>query len=107
MDNLYAEIVKMSTVLQGIAGDILTIKHTTSELKNTVEGIQEKMEEAEGRIQQLEDSTECLMSNREHDEKKMDAMWNRMQVLENHSKRHNVRLVGFKETFETNGTMES
>ena len=47
------------------------------------------------------------MSNREHDEKKMDAMWNRMQVLETHSKRHNVRLVGFKETFETNGTMES
>ncbi|CAL8390741.1 unnamed protein product [Gadus morhua 'NCC'] len=39
------------------------------------------MEEAEGRIQQLEDTTECLMSNREHDEKKMDAMWNRMQEL--------------------------
>ncbi|CAL8372947.1 unnamed protein product [Arctogadus glacialis] len=80
MDNLYAEIVKMSTMLQGTAGDILTIKHTTSELKNTVEGIQGKLEEAEGRIHQLEDTTERLMSNREHDERKMDAMWNHMQA---------------------------
>ena len=72
-----------------------------------MEGIQGKLEEAEGRIHQLEYTTERLISNREHDEKKMDAMWNRMQVLETHSKRHNVRLVGFKETFETNGTMES
>ena len=72
-----------------------------------MEGIQGKLEEAEGRIHQLEYTTERLISNREHEEKKMDAMWNRMQVLENHSKRHNVRLVGFKETFETNGTMES
>ena len=89
MDNLYAEIVKMSTMLQGIAEDILTIKHTTSELKNTVNRIQEKLDEAEGRIHQLEDTAERLLSNREHDEKRMDTMWNRMQVLENHSKRHN------------------
>ena len=37
----------------------------------------------------------------------MDAMWDCIQVLENHRKRNNVRLLGFKETFGTNGTLQS
>ncbi|KAF1392169.1 hypothetical protein PFLUV_G00049770 [Perca fluviatilis] len=32
-------------------------------------------------------------------------MWDRIQALENHSKRNNVRLIGLKETFGTNGTL--
>lgn len=28
-------------------------------------------------------------------------------MLENHSKRNNVRLLGLKETYQTNGTMEA
>lgn len=55
----------------------------------------------------MEDATEGLINNRDQDEKRMDAMWNRLQMLENHSKRNNVRLVGLKETYGTNGTMES
>lgn len=34
----------------------------------------------------------------------MEIMWDRIQALENHSKRNNVRLIGLKETFGTNGT---
>lgn len=60
MDNMFAEISKMSTTLQGVAADIITIKETTNELKNTVNGIQERLEEAEGRICHLEDTTERL-----------------------------------------------
>ena len=86
---------------------MLTIKQTISELKITVNAIQEKLEEAEGRIHHLEDATEGLINNRDRDEKRMDAMWNRLQMLENHSKRNNVRLVGLKETYGTNGTMVS
>ena len=70
MDNLFAEVTKMSTMLQ----------------------------EAEGRIHHLENATEGLINNRDRHEKRMDAMWNHLQMLENHSKRNNVRLVGLKET---------
>ena len=48
MDNLFAEMTKMSTTLQGIAADILTIKQTTSELKIKLNGIQEKLKVPEG-----------------------------------------------------------
>lgn len=35
----------------------------------------------------------------------MDVIWDRIQALENHSKRNHVRLIGLKETFWTNGTL--
>lgn len=50
LENLFVEISKMSNTLHGGAADITTIKETTNELKNTVNGIQEKLEEAEGRF---------------------------------------------------------
>lgn len=46
------------------------------------------------------------MNDGEGVEKKMEVLWDRIQMLENHSKRNNVRLLGLKETYGTNGTME-
>lgn len=68
--------------------------------------MQVRLEEAEGRISHLEDTTERLVSNQEHDDKRMKALWDRIQMHENHSKRNNVRLLGMKETYGTNGTIE-
>lgn len=48
LENVYGEITKMSTTLQMVATDILTIKQTTAELKTTVNAIQERVEEAKG-----------------------------------------------------------
>ena len=62
---MFSEISKMSTMLQAVAADILTIKETTNELKNTVNGIQVRLDEAEGRISHLEDKTDRLVSNGE------------------------------------------
>lgn len=107
LENMFAEISKISTTLQGVAADILTIKETTNELKNTVSGMEVRLEEAEGRISHLEDTTERLVTSGEHGERRMEVLWDRIQMLENHSKRNNVRLLGLKETYGTNGTMES
>lgn len=46
------------------------------------------------------------MNDGEDTRRKMEALWNRIQMLVNHSKRNNVRLLGLKETYGTNGTME-
>ena len=106
LENMFSEISKMSTMLQAVAADILTIKETTNELKNTVNGIQVRLDEAEGRISHLEDKTDRLVINGEHSEKRMEVLWDRIQMLENHSKRNNVRVLGLKKTYGTNGTME-
>lgn len=65
------------------------------------------MEEAETRIVCLEEASERLLSDDVKRGKLMDAMWDRIQSLENHSKRNNVRLIGLRETFGTNGTLLS
>lgn len=54
-DDLFAEIVKMSTTLNKVACDVLIIKVGTTELKNTVSALQTRLEEAETRIANVED----------------------------------------------------
>ncbi|CAM4678320.1 unnamed protein product [Leuciscus chuanchicus] len=96
----------MSTTLQVVAADTIAIKETMTELES-VNGLQVRMEEAEGRISQLEDVTEGLTTDKDAKEKKIKSLWERVQMLENHSKRNNVRLVGLKEKYGTNGTLET
>lgn len=107
LDKVYAEITKMSKTLQVVAADTIAIKETMTELKDTVNGLQVRMEEAEGRISQIEDVTERLKTDKDAKEKEIKVLWDRVQILENHSKRNNVRLVGLKEKYGTNGTLES
>ena len=63
------------------------------------------LEKAEARIVHLEETSEQLLNDKGNMDKHMEALWNRVQALENHSRRNNVRLVGLKETFGTNGTL--
>lgn len=96
----------MSKTLQVVAAETIAIKETMTGLKESVNGLQVRMEEVEGRISHLEDVTEELTTDKDAKEKKIKALWERVQMLENHSKRNNVRLVGLKEKYGTNGTLE-
>lgn len=106
LEKVFAEVTKMSKTLQVVAADTIAIKETMTELKDTVNGLQVRMDEAEGRISQLEDVTGGLVTDKDAKEKKIKVLWDRVQMLENHSKRNNVRLVGLKEKYGTNGTLE-
>lgn len=106
MEKLFAEVTKMSNTLQVVATDTIAIKETMTELKDSVNGLRVRVEEAEGRISQLEDVTEGLTTDKDVKETKLKSLWERVQMLENHSKRNNVRLVGLKEKYGTNGTLE-
>lgn len=107
LDSLFTEIAKMSTTLSSVATDVSAIKETTTELKTTVQAMQERLSEAETRITRLEETTEQTLADKDKKSKLMEAMWERVQAMENNSKRNNVRLVGLKETFGTNGTLLS
>lgn len=107
MEKIFAEITKLSTKLTEVAADVVTIKETTTELKNSVSGLQVRVEEAEERISQLEDTTEGLVTNTGTMGKKVDMLWDRVQILENHCKRNNVRLVGLAETYESRISLQS
>lgn len=107
LEKLLVEVSKMSSTLSTVATDVSTIKQTTAELKTTVTAIQERLEEAEERIAHLEDSSERLVNDSSTRNKQVDVLWNRVQTLENQSRRNNVRLVGLKETYGTNGTLST
>lgn len=106
LESRFAEITKMSATLQGVAADILTIKVTTTVLKNAVNNIHERLEEMEVRVSILEDTSDRLVNGNDDCDKKVEVLLNHLEELENHSKRNNVRLVGLRETYGTNGTME-
>ena len=53
----------------------------------------------------LEEMSEQLLSDEGSKDKQTEQLWKRMQALENQSRLNNVRLVGLKETFGTNGTL--
>ncbi|KAL6461684.1 hypothetical protein MHYP_G00298290 [Metynnis hypsauchen] len=56
--------------------------------------------EAEGRISDLEDSTQQLVNGRELYSKRIDTLWSQVEDLENRSRRNNVRLLVLKEGIE-------
>lgn len=50
IEDLFAEIAKIGTTLNGVANDVSIIKMDTTELKNTVSALQTRLVEAESRI---------------------------------------------------------
>lgn len=64
-----------------------------AELKMTLTAMQGWLGEAEAHIAHLEETSEWLVNDSGSREKHMDTLWYRVQVLENHNRRTNVRLV--------------
>lgn len=106
MENLLSEISKMNSTLQVVATDVSSIKEVVTDLKNSVNAIQERMDEAEGRISNMEDVTSKLVSDGERYDKRLEVLWNRIEDLENRSRRNNVRMIGLKEGLEAGGMIK-
>ncbi len=105
LEGLFEEITKMSATLQMVAADVSTIKETTAELKTEVAAIHVRLNEVEARISQLEETSERLDAADDKRTKQVDMMWERIKALENHSKRHNVRVIGLGESLGINETL--
>lgn len=101
--DMFEEIRKMSATLQVVAMDVVSIKETTKELKDSVENVQIRLGEAEQRISEVEDVSARMEENVGKCDKKLETLWTRVEDLENRSRRNNVRMVGLKEGKEETG----
>ena len=100
LETLFAEMGKISATLHKVTSDVSTIKETTAELKNAVNAMQEWLTEVEGRVSDIEDTKQQLVSNSELHSKRINTLWDRVEDLENRSRRNNVRLLGLSEGIE-------
>lgn len=96
----------MNSTLQAVATDVSSIKEVVTDVKNSVSAIQERLDEAEGRISSMEDVTSKLVGDGERHDKRLEVMWNRIEDLENRSRRNNVRMIGLKEGLEAGGLIK-
>lgn len=63
MKELFTEISKMNAILQGVASDVITIKATTTELKDTISSIHARLNEVENHISHVKDVSNCLIND--------------------------------------------
>lgn len=96
----------MNSTLQGVATDVSSIKEVVTDLKNLVYVIQERLDEVEGHISNIEDDTSKLVGDGKRHDKRLKVMWNRIEDLENRSCRNNVRMIGLKEGLEPGGMIK-
>ncbi len=69
--------------------------------------MQERSAEAKTRVVCFKETSDRLHIDEGKKSKLVEAMWDCIQPVENHSKRNNVRLLSLKETLGTNGTLLS
>lgn len=63
-EDLFAEIAKISTTLNKVASDdVSMIKSDTTELKNIASALQTRLDEAESRIANVEDSNTSMAND--------------------------------------------
>ena len=105
IENLFAEITKISSTLNGVASDVLIIKSDTAELKNTVSALQTRLDEAESRIAEVETSNANTATENKRLAQRVEQLWSRVEDQENRNRRNNFRLVGLKEGKEAGSTM--
>lgn len=105
LKDLFAEISRMNATLQGVASDVTTIKETTAELREAISSVQARLDEAETRISHIEDASNRLTGDAEKMVKRVDEIWNKVEDLENRSRRNNVKIIGLKEGKEAGYNM--
>nr|XP_015818022.2 LINE-1 type transposase domain-containing protein 1 [Nothobranchius furzeri] len=104
--DIFEEIKKMNATLQVVAKDVTTIKETTKELKDSVEDIKVRLGEAEQRISEMEDASVLTEAKVDKVQKRLEALWSRVEDFENRSRRNNVRIIGLKEGVEAPGNVD-
>ena len=76
------------------------IKNTINEIKNSLEGINRRITEAEGRISDLEDKLVEITTAEQNKEKRMKRIEDSFRGLWDNIKRTNIRIIGVPEKEE-------
>ena len=78
------------------------MKHTISELENTVEGMKSRLNEAEDRISELEDKVEKKLPERER-KGRLRKNKEVLRELQDNMKHNNMHIIGVPEQEEEEG----
>ena len=70
------------------------MKHTIPELKNTVQGIKTRLDEAEDQISKLEDKVEKNTQNKQEKEKRLIKNEEGLREMQDNRKCNNIRIIG-------------
>ena len=73
------------------------MNNTISELKNAVEGMKSRLDEADRRISELEDKVEKNTQKEQEKEKRLRKNEERLREMQDNMKRNNIRIIGIPE----------
>lgn len=100
-----AEMIRVGQLLSSLQADMVEMKEVNSGLRTDVNGVLQRLDEAERRISQLEDDNQNLREAAHKSAKKLEELHQATENAANRDRRQNLRLVGLKEKLE-NGKME-
>ena len=78
------------------------LQHMKTELKSDLLSLNVKMDELSGSVQELKQENEALKRENSEIKSELRRMSERMDKLEGHSRRNNLRIVGVKGRYDEN-----
>lgn len=94
------DIANIYTILTKISGDmegITEIRKTTASMEAKLSALITRLDEVEKRVEFLEGSEKELKANPPASKVELDQLWDKIEDMENRSRRNNIRIVGIPE----------
>lgn len=93
ISNIYSALTKISEDLGGLA----EIRHTTASVETKLSSLITRMDDMEKRVESLEMTEQEWQANPPASKSDVGQIWDKLQDMEDRSRRNNVRFVGFPE----------
>ncbi|RXN19406.1 liprin-beta-2-like isoform X2 [Labeo rohita] len=99
--NIYTILTKISGDMDGIA----EIRKTTASVEAKLSALITRLDEVEKRVEFLEGAEKELKANPPATKLELDQLWDKVEDMENRSRRNNIRIVGIPEGKEGQDTV--
>ena len=93
ISNIYTALTKISEDLEGLA----EIRRSTASVENKLSSLITRMDDVEKRMEYLETAEKEWQANPPASKTEVRQIWEKLEDMENRSRRNNVRFVGFPE----------
>uniref|UniRef100_H3ARR1 L1 transposable element RRM domain-containing protein n=1 Tax=Latimeria chalumnae TaxID=7897 RepID=H3ARR1_LATCH len=100
----------LMNLMQEMATDVASIRNNIADMRGSLESLGQRVSGAESKMGRLgvvtNDHEACLIrveGELAHQTRYAGELWDRVQDLENHSRRNNIRVIGVPESVEGNG----
>ena len=93
ISNIYSALTKISEDLTGLA----VIRRTTASVETKLSTLITRMDDMEKRVESLEMTEQEWQANPPASKSDVGQIWDKLEDMENRSRRNNVRFLGFPE----------